>query len=173
MGFFAQPRFFFAAFAQTLIVALLLVGGSARALADDVPPIADPDSVAKQTMSLLASGQGDAAATAITQDISGSGPKSPKMIENEKNLKNGFKIITQNGKADSFEKLQQQDLGSSVKIIVYYLNYPRGSGDAVNEFVFTRYTFMKIVGGWAMTDFTFTTSSVYPPVGWPPLSGSK
>jgi hypothetical protein len=174
MSFFAQSRPSFVAFVQPLVVALLTATSSPSALADATGPIADPNSVAKEITSILADGHGDAAADAIVQDINGSGPAmSSKMTLNEQNMKAGFKIITQNGKAVSFDKIQQEDFGSSVKVIVYYLNYPKGAGDDVNQFVFNRYTFMKVSGGWSLTDFTFTTSSVYPPTGWTLLNTSK
>jgi hypothetical protein len=173
MDSFARFRPLFAAFAQALIVALLLTASCARALADKASVITDPDSAAKQTTNLLADGEADAAAAAISQNISALGPMSSNMVLNEQNMKAGFKIITQNGKANSFEKLMQEDFGSSVKVIVYYLNYPKGAGDSVNQFVFARYTFMKVAGGWVMTDFTFTTSGVFPPPGWVLLNTSK
>jgi hypothetical protein len=168
----AKLQQFFAVITRALIVVCLIGASSSRALADN-GPIADPDMAAKETTALLADGQAEAAASAVFEKIRPPGAMPSRMILDEQNMKAGFKTITQNGKANFFDKSAEEDFGAAVKIIIYYLNYPKGTGDAANQFVFLRYTFMKIVGGWQMTDFTFATSASFPPAGWSLLNASK
>ncbi len=89
------------------------------------------------------------------------------------NLANNLKTLAASGKPQVVDEIQNTTLGSSINVRVYYMNFPAPADKMTLRNAFFKYTFMKHESGWTLTDFTFTTSGVYPPAGWALPSSTK
>jgi hypothetical protein len=129
----------------------------------------DPGTAAKEVTTLLAEAKSEDAIAAVKKYIE----TSPSFEVGGDQWLATLKSITSQGPADvTVEKMWGTNLGNAVEQRIDYLHFPLSDDKLVLRFVFVRYTFMKIAGGWQMTTFDFSTGGAFPPKGWTLSPGS-
>jgi hypothetical protein len=142
-------------------LAFLALLSAYPAAAEYAFPVVEPSAASMEITKLLADARADEATVAIEKNL----PPTPQTQFNFDQLTPAFKLLTKNGKADFKDEIMNTKYGQSVQVITNYLHFPH-SDNPVNQFVFLRYTFMKVGNGWVMTNFDFKTSGTFPPPGW-------
>lgn len=124
-------------------------------------PVEDPSVAVKEIMTALADARAEDATAAVAKYLC----TSPSSKFNFDSMVAAFKIITQQGKADTVDEISNNRYGTSVEDIVEYLHFP-ALDVPVNQFVFMRYIFMRTSEGWLMSSITYATAGVFPPPNW-------
>lgn len=126
--------------------------------------IDNPDAVVKEITTLIADGRVPEVSVAISKYIEANPDDSRNELFHQ-NMVTALTIFTRAGKANGVDEIYRADFGTSIKVIVEYINFPL-SDNVTNQYAFFKYTFMKIPNGWRLTEFTYSSSGQFPPPGW-------
>lgn len=114
------------------------------ARAEDPAVQADPGAAAQNYTEMIASGRIDEGAKAIAGAI-GAADRADSLA----GPLGGFRNL----KAEVTDKVVDKTYGTSLRQIIYVLNYP------TTNFLYLRYNFKRTGKGWMLVDFTFKTET--------------